>query len=79
MRFSDTETTILMALNSFMTSLFFVNFVFIIHNLYKYIYGLKIYRPLIVIFYMLITLSTICRISEFVCRAVDPEHSYFAS
>ena len=60
MRFSDTETIILMALNSFMTILFLLNFVFIIHNLYKYIYGLKIYRPLIVIFYMLINLSTIC-------------------
>ena len=54
-----------------------MNFIFIMHNLYKYIYGLKIYRTLIVIFYILITLSTACRIFQYVCRALDPENSYF--
>ena len=62
MQLSDAEKGVLLAINSFIASLFLLNFVFIIHNLYKYIYGLKIYRTLIVVFYFLITLSTICRI-----------------
>ena len=77
MQFTETELGILLALNCFITSLFIMNFVFILHNLYKYIYKLKIYRTLIVLFYILITLSTFCRIFQYINRAVDPENSYF--
>ena len=38
------------------------NLLFIIHNIYKYVFGLKMQKPLIVTFYSLILLGTILRI-----------------
>ena len=72
MQFSVKELWILGTINSSMILLFSINLLFIMHNLYKYIYCLKIYRALIILFYCLVTVSTICRIIEYLCRAINP-------
>ena len=58
-------------------TLFLINLVFILHNMYRYVYGLKIYGSLIVIFYVLILVSTTCRIVETIVRMVQPDHAFF--
>ena len=60
-------------------TLFLINLVFILHNMYRYIYGLKIYGSLIVIFYVLILVSTICRIVETIVRILQPGKAFFSS
>ena len=47
--------------------------------MYRYIYGLKIYGSLIVIFYVLILVSTVCRIVETIERILQPENAFFSS
>ena len=55
--------------------LHFLNLLFILHNIWKYVYGLKMKRPLIVIFYSLMFLTTVSRIIEFILRIANPEQS----
>ena len=38
---------------------------FVLHNVYKYLYGLKMRKPLISAFYAVLLLGQICRIVEF--------------
>ena len=47
--------------------------------MYRYIYGLKIYGSLIVIFYVLILVSTVCRIVETIERILQPDNAFFSS
>ena len=41
------------------------NLMFILHNIYRYVIGLKMNRPLILAFYLLLLISTILRVIEF--------------
>ena len=77
MRFSLQQIAALRGLNIIVASLFLLNLAFIVHNICRYIVGLKIHRTLIVLFYALILVSTVCRIVETAGRAIDPEHAFF--
>ena len=56
---------------------FALNLVFIVHNIYRYVYSLKMNQTLIVTFYALILMVTLARVVEFVTRAFDPKHGFF--
>ena len=60
-----------------MLLLFIINLLHITFNIYKYILGLQIFRILILIFYLFISVSTVCRIIEYICRTINPQESYF--
>ena len=61
----------------FYTFLFGMNLLFIVHNIYKYIYGLRMKQTLILTFYSLLLLSTVTRIAEFCSRGFHPEHGFY--
>ena len=52
------------------------NLLFIIHNIYKYVFGLKMQKPLIVTFYVLILLGTVLRIIILGLYIVNPEDNF---
>ena len=56
---------------------FILNLIFIAHNIYKYVFGLRMKQTLIVTFYILIFVGTLCRIAEFCARAFHPEHGFY--
>ena len=58
------------------TVLFFINLLFIVHNIVRYVYGLGMRQNLVVMFYIMISLTTVSRIVEFTFRAIDPENSF---
>ena len=53
--------------------LHFLNLLFILHNMFRYILGLKMQRPLILTFYTILLIATTLRIIEFILRLVYPE------
>ena len=55
------------------TLLHSVNLIFILHNIYKYVIGLRMKHQLIWMFYTLVLLGTIFRISEFTFSTIYPE------
>ena len=77
MNLNDEEKFTLRAINCLTASLFTVNLAFLLHNAVRYIYRLKIYRPLIIIFYILIFISTCSRITECILRIIEPQYSFF--
>ena len=54
--------------------LFALNLLFTIHNIVRYILGLKMKQKLIVIFYVMISLASFFRIIEFILRAALPDN-----
>ena len=79
MELNSNQVLTLRLINSLVSGLFLANLAFIIHNLYRYVYGLKIYRSLVVVFYVLIFISTSFRIVEAVYRAIDPQRAFFGT
>ena len=57
--------------------LFLINLGFILHNIIKYIFGLRILRPLIVAFYALISTMTLLRIVETGVRIYATQTAFF--
>ena len=55
---------------------FIFNLFFILHNIYKYIIGLKIKKTLILLFYILSLFGTFLRAIEFGVKIADPWHSF---
>ena len=78
MKLSDSQVETLRIINIVITVLFLFILGFILHNLYRYIYGLKIYRPLIVIFYTLIFIDVILRIIEASVRIFETRTAFFS-
>ena len=57
--------------------IFFVfNLLFILHNIYKYIIGLRIKKTMILLLYILLLFGTFVRTIEFGMKIVDPWHSF---
>ena len=77
MKLSDSQVETLRIINIVIFLLFLFILGFILHNLYRYIYGLKIYRPLIVIFYGLIFIDTILRMIEASVRIYETRTAFF--
>ena len=77
MKLTDTEVTNLRIISFLNTILFVTTLGFIIHNLYRYIIKLKIFRPLIVLFYVFLLLSMIFRLIEFAMFMTEPSNSYW--
>ena len=75
--YTDQQLLALKSINIVMTVLFIVNLAFILHNLFRYIIGLKIWRPLIVIFYAFILITTVLRIIEALVRIFQTETAFF--
>ena len=64
MTFSKEQAHTLQLINGTILLSFLFNLAFIAHNLYRYIFRLKIYRPLILMFYGFVLLATLLRIVE---------------
>ena len=77
--YTDQQLLALKTINIVIIVLFLVNLAFILHNLLRYIVGLKIWRPLIVIFYALIFMTTVLRIIEALVRIFQTETAFFGS
>ena len=58
--------------------LHFLNLLFILHNMFRYILGLKMQRPLILTFYTILLIATTLRIIEFILRLIYTEQSDYA-
>ena len=56
--------------------LFVINLIFIIHNLVRFIFGLRMKQNLILAFYSTILIGQIFRITEFSLRAVFPDRCF---
>ena len=65
MTFNNTQTQIARAVFIIYEVLFILNLAFIMHNVYKFVIGLQMKRPLIITFYILIFLGTVFRIVEY--------------
>ena len=52
--------------------LYAVNLLIVIHNVYRYLFKLKITKSLIVMFYVFVTINSIANIIEFIYKAKDP-------
>ena len=74
---NSNQVLTLRLINAITAGLFLLNLVFIIHNIFRYVYGLKIYRSLVMIFYVLIVISTFFRIVEAITRANNPQKAFF--
>ena len=70
------DTDLLQNICIIFTVLFFINLLFTVHNIVRYVYGLGMRQNLIVLFYIMILLSTVFRIVEFTFRAIEPENSF---
>ena len=70
------DTDLLRNICIIFTVLFFINLLFTIHNIVRYVYGLGMRQNLIVLFYIMILLSTVSRIVEFTFRSIDPDNSF---
>ena len=77
MKLSDAEVRNLRIICFLNTILFVTTLCFVIHNLYRYIIKLKIFRPLIVLFYVFLLLSMIFRLIEFAMFMTEPSSSYW--
>ena len=58
------------------TALHIFNLLFILHNIYKYVIGLKMKQPLIWMFYLFLLLETVLKIIEFSLSIVYPDPNY---
>ena len=79
MELTSQEIQVIRGICILTTALFLFNTICIVHNICRYIIGLKIYRFLIVVFYVLILTTTLLRIFESSIRAIDPSHSFSGS
>ena len=79
MNLTSHEIQVLRGICILTTALFLFNMICIVHNICRYIIGLKIYRFLIVVFYVLILTTTLLRIFESSVRTIDPSHSFSGS
>ena len=77
MDLSEGQFLTLRVLCSFLAALFAGNLVFAVHNTIRYLCALKIDRPLILLFYVLVYTSTTFRIWEFALKAVYPRNGWF--
>ena len=75
MVFSKSQLQLLRSINIVFEILHVFIVLFIIHNIFKYVIGLKMKRPLIWIFYILLFIAGILRIVEFSVLIVHPEQS----
>ena len=57
-------------------AMFAFNILFILHNIFRYIIGLKMKETLIVLFYVILLLGTVLRAIEYCFKIMDPEHSF---
>ena len=67
---------ILTAINVTFEALHASNVLFIAHNIYKYVIGLRMKRVQIWMFYGFLLFATSMRIVEFALRIIHPEQSY---
>ena len=56
-------------------ALFVLNIFFILHNIHRYIIGLKMKETLVVLFYALLLVGTSARAVEYCLKIVDPGKS----
>ena len=54
-------------------ALFLFNILFILHNIYKYVIGLKMKETLVVLFYALLLAGTLARAIEYCLKIANPE------
>ena len=64
MDITEKQITTLRYISLAITIVFGVNLLALLHNLYRYIYKQKIHAPLILLFYLFVTLSFIFRMIE---------------
>ena len=57
-------------------AMFVFNIFFILHNIFRYIIGLKMKETLIVLFYVILLLGTVLRAIEYCFKIMDPVHSF---
>ena len=77
MEYSSNQIRLMQIASVVLVLVFVLNLVHIVYNIYKYVYGLKMNKTLIIVFYTLISVATLTKITEFSTRAFDPEHGFF--
>ena len=57
---------------SIIGGIFALNLILVIHNVYRYLWRLKITKNLIVLFYVFVTINSVGNIAEYFLKASDP-------
>ena len=58
------------------TACFFLNLIFTLHNIFRYILGLKMKKKLILLFYSFLVIHNVLRIIEFCFRTAQPNNNF---
>ena len=69
---NDNDCTQLTIACSIIGGLFGIELLLAMHNVYRYLFKLKITKPLIVMFYVFVAMNNIGNMVEFFLKASDP-------